>query len=285
MKIKQGSGVYPYATVIDQGTGDSIVVAPAARPSTTYRLPGIVRVLGGGGAYWVSDVAVLNPTASPRKVNVTYSYVKSGAPGRWVRSLPVALKPYEQAVALDFVKVWLGLSEGDTDGYVSSFIDVTPATDDPAPSEPLVVAGKTYVPSGRGSVGLQLDAFVNEDGIGEQATRRKLVLSGLEASTKFRTNVALFLTPGSTGTIQVDVHVLDSFGRVSKTFANVGLDASNPFVQLNSADLFSGFSTDDATRATVVIDSPRGTAFLGAYATVIDQKSGDATFVAGQPAP
>ena len=88
-----------------------------------------------------------------------------------------------------------------------------------------------------------------------------------------------------TGNVQVDVRVLDSFGRESKKFANVGLDGGNPFVQLNSGDLFSGFSTDDGSRATIIIDNPRGTAFLGAYATVIDQRSGDATFVAGQPAP
>ena len=285
VKIKSGSGVYPYATVIDQGTGDSIVVTPAATPSPTYRLPGIVRVLGGNGTYWVSDVALLNPTSSPRKINVTFSYVKLGTPGRWERTLPFSLPPYGMAVATDFVRSWLGLAADDPDGYASSYVDFAPAADDPAPTAPLVVTGKTYTPSGKGSIGLQLDPYVLQDGINAQGSRKKLVLSGLEASAKARTNIALFLTPGSTGNVQVDVRVLDSFGRESKKFANVGLDGGNPFVQLNSSDLFSGFSTDDGSRATIVIDNPRGTAFLGAYATVIDQKSGDATFVAGQPAP
>jgi hypothetical protein len=53
MKLKRGTGVYPYATVIDQGTGDSIVVTPTVRPSATYRLPGIVRVKGKTGSYQV----------------------------------------------------------------------------------------------------------------------------------------------------------------------------------------------------------------------------------------
>lgn len=285
VKLKSGSGVYPYATVIDQGTGDSIVVAPTARPSPTYRLPGIVRVLGGGGTYWVSDIAILNPTANARKIRVSYSYVKSGTTRRIEVSDVFAMGPYQLLSAVDFVRTWLGLAADDPDGYASSFVDVSPAADDPSPTSPLVVTGKTYTPSGRGSIGLQLDAFSLEDGINDLGSRRRLVLSGLEASSKFRTNVALFLTPGSTGSIQVDVRVLDSFGRESKKIANVGLDTSNPFVQINSGDLFAGFSTDDASRATIIVENPRGTAYLGTYATVIDQKSGDATFVAGQPAP
>lgn len=285
MKIKRGSGVYPYATVIDQGTGDSIVVAPTARPSATYRLPGIVRVKGKNGPYWVSDVAILNPTPSSRRIRVTYSYVKTGTTLRIDASQTIDLAPYQLAVGVDFVRLWLGLSEDDPAGYASSYVDVAPASDDPVPNEPLVVAGKTYTPSGQGSVGLQVDPFVLEDGVNEQSSRRKLVLSGLEANTRYRTNVALFLTPGSTGSIQVDVHVLDSFGRESKKISFVGLDPANPFVQFDSSTLFAGFSTDDTSRATVVIDSPRGSAYLGAYATVIDNVSEDATFVAGQPAP
>ncbi|MBK6406019.1 MAG: hypothetical protein IPF66_13785 [Holophagales bacterium] len=184
------------------------------------------------------------------------------------------------------MKFWLGLAEGDQDGYASSYLDFAPASDDPAPTDPIVVTGKTYTPSGTGSVGLQVDAFVFEDGMSEQGSRRRLVLSGLESKKdRYRTNVALFLTPGSTGSAQVDVRVLDAFGRESKKIAFVGLDSTNPFVQLSSADLFAGLSTDDSSRATVVIDSPRGTGHVGAYATVIDNKSEDATFVAGQPAP
>ena len=102
-------------------------------------------------------------------------------------------------VGIDFVKIWLGLADDDPSGYASSYVDVAPAPDDAAPTEPVVVTGKTYTPSGDGSVGLQVDPFVFEDGIGAQASSRRIVLSGLEANSKYRTNVALFLTPGSTG--------------------------------------------------------------------------------------
>jgi hypothetical protein len=79
--------------------------------------------------------------------------------------------------------------------------------------------------------------------------------------------------------------VLNAAGVESKKIPFVGLDPSSPFVQFSSSDLFAGLSTDEASRATVVIDNLRGTGLVGAYATVIDNLSEDATFVAGQLVP
>ena|GEM_PF-1919213 len=285
VNLIRGAGVYPFATVIDQGTGDSIVVTPAVRPSATYRLPGIVRVKGKTGSWWMSDVAVQNPGTSARRILVSYSYVKLGTASRVEVSNILSLSARQLWVSVDFVRNWLGLAAEDPDGYASSWVDFAPAPDDPAPSEPIVVTGKTYSPSGAGSAGLQVDAFVPEDGLSALGSRRELVLSGLDANARYRTNLALFLTPGSTGSVQVNVHVLDVLGREMKRFPGVSLDASNPFVQLSSADLFETLTTDESSRATVVIDTPRGSGFVGAYATVIDNLSEDAVFVARQPAP
>ncbi|MDX9732497.1 MAG: PKD domain-containing protein, partial [Thermoanaerobaculia bacterium] len=285
VKLRKGSGVYPYATVIDNGTGDSIVVTPAARPSPRLRLPGVVRVQGKSGPFWMSDVAVLNPSDKERRVRITYSYRKVGAAGRATMENTLVFKPWEMKVAVDFVKTWLGLAESDLAGYADSFVDISPAADDPAPTENLVVVGKTYMATEDGSIGLQLDGFAYEDGISAQGSRRRVVLSGLEANRDYRTNLALFLTPGSTGSVQVDVRVLDSFGRESKKISSVGLNADAPFVQIGNDSLFAGLTTGEMSRATIVIDNPRGTAVVGAYATVIDNRSEDATFVAGQPAP
>lgn len=285
VKLRKGSGVYPYATVIDNGTGDSIVVTPAARPSPRLRLPGVVRVQGKSGPFWMSDVAVLNPSDKERRVRITYSYRKVGAAGRATMENTLVFKPWEMKVAVDFVKTWLGLAESDLAGYADSFVDISPAADDPAPTENLVVVGKTYMATEDGSIGLQLDGFAYEDGISAQGSRRRVVLSGLEANRDYRTNLALFLTPGSTGSVQVDVRVLDSFGRESKKISSVGLNGDAPFVQIGNDSLFAGLTTGEMSRATIVIDNPRGTAVVGAYATVIDNRSEDATFVAGQPAP
>ena len=282
VKITKGSGVYPYATVIDQGTGDSVVVTPAPRPSSTYRLPGIVRT-----AFWKSDVVILNPSAKERKVRVSYSYIRSGSSKRATIDGTVTFKPWETQVGLDFVKVWLGLADDDTADYVSSFVDVSPAVDDAAPTEPVIVSGKTYtVVPGVGTSGLQVDPYVYEDGIGKAASSKRILMSGLESNADSRTNVALFLTPGAglADSAEVDVNVYDFLGRKLRSVW-VQLNADKPIAQLSNDELFAGLTTTDAERASIVIDNPRGAARVGAYATVIDRRSLDATFVAGQPVP
>lgn len=282
IQLKKGSGVYPYATVIDQATGDSIVVTPTPRPSPTYRLPGILRY-----GPWVSDVSLLNPSARERKVRLEYSYVKKGEAGRTTKSKPLVLKPYQMLVAIDFFRTLLELPAGDTSEYSDSFVDVAPAADDAFKEEPLVMNGKTYMVSGEGSMGLQVDPYVFEDGIGPQATTRRILLSGLESNDRFRSNVALFLTPGAgtSDAAEVDVQVYDSRGREVGKPIWVRLDVDTPVRQLDDGTLFATLNTTDSEPATIVVKNPRGTARVGAYATVIDNLSGDATFVAGQPAP
>ena len=281
VRIKKGSGVYPYATVIDSETGDAIVVTPAARPSVRYRLPGILRY-----GTWLSDVSLLNPTANERRVRLEYSYVKKGESDRTTKAKTITLKAFETKVWTDFFGSILELPPGDTSEYSESFIDLTTPSDDAHKDDPFVVAGKTYAASGDGTIGLQVDPYVFEDGIGAQAASRRILLSGLHANTRFRTNVAIFTTPGagSEDWAEVDVHVLDSFGRELRSIW-VRLDADHPVRQIGSADLFAGLTTSDTEAASIVISNPRGTARVGAYATVIDNLSSDATFVAGQPVP
>ena len=284
VQIKKGTGVYPYATVIDTGTNDSIVVTPAAKPSPTYRLPGVVRT-----ATWRSDVVLLNPSAKVRKVKLSYSWIRSGTTARQTLTSTLTFQPWQTVLGVDFVKIWLesqGLQVDDAYDYVSSYLDVTPAADDAAPTEPLLVTGKTYTVSTTGTSGLQVDPYVFEDGIGAQASSKRILMSGLESDADYRTNVALLLTPGAgaSDTAEVDVNVYDFLGRKLRSIW-VQLTADKPIAQLSSDELFGGLTTTDSQRAAIVINNPRGAARVGAYATVIDRKSLDATFVAGQPVP
>ncbi len=63
VKILQGTAVYPFASVIDLGSTDPIVVTPADAPSNTYRVPGMIRVTGANGELWRSRFTVSNPSA------------------------------------------------------------------------------------------------------------------------------------------------------------------------------------------------------------------------------
>ena len=66
-----------------------------------------------------------------------------------------------------------------------------------------------------------------------------------------------------------------------------GSETSRPvdgFVQLNSGTLFGGLP-GDTTRLSVVVDNIDDGITVGGYATIIDNTSGDATFVKAAPVP
>ncbi len=62
VRVLQGTAVYPYATVVDRGSTDPIVVTPSKGQSSAYRIPGIVRLTGRNGEKWRSRVTVANPS-------------------------------------------------------------------------------------------------------------------------------------------------------------------------------------------------------------------------------
>ena len=80
--VSPGSGaVFPYATVIDLQSTDSIVVTASALPSPTYRMPGIIHLQGANNTQWRSRFYVTNPSTSSRKVTISYSYIPCDGTG------------------------------------------------------------------------------------------------------------------------------------------------------------------------------------------------------------
>ncbi|MEO6323251.1 MAG: PKD domain-containing protein [Thermoanaerobaculia bacterium] len=283
--LLHGTAVAPYATVIDNASKDPIFITPCARPSASYRLPGIVRSQGARGTVWRSDVVLFNPSEHARAVTVSFSYrAANGTAERRsvVRSVPlVARGSFELD---DFVKQWLGLDEDDATSYAGSYVDIAPGDSN---TEPLLVLGRTYNVQPTGDVGLRVPAFTPEDGASAEGSTRSLILSGLQSDDARRSNVALFLLPRA-GQLDTDlsaeatVRIHDAAGRLLRS-RPVRLTSLDSVVQLDDGTLFGGL-TGNRENLTVIVDGISGGASVAAYATVIDQISGDGTFVPGQPA-
>jgi len=128
-------------------------------------------------------------------------------------------------------------------------------------------------------VGLQLSGFTDLDGGSKTGAGKRLLLTGLASNADFRTNVAFFLTSGTSG--HFNFRVLSDTGVTLKTFG-WDLTDSSPFKQFGDGELFGGVNKSD--RMSIVVDSFDGSPVAG-YATIIDNTSGDATFVKAQPAP
>lgn len=284
--LLSGTAVYPYATVVDNTSGDPIFIGPSPSPAPVVRLGGIVRARGVNGTTWRSDLVVQNPAAVARRVRIAYTY-ESEADGYAVRHRSIAtvdVAAGETLELLDFVKQWLYLADGDNTNYVNPTLDVAPASDDPSPSSPLLVLGRTYNDQPTGKFGLQVNPFTAADGLSEadSAGGLRLVLPGLAATAAFRSNVVVLLaTSDPAGAASGTVRVLDGSGTSLKTVPFALDQATRPTLQMNSADLFGGLP-GDLSRLTVAVESVTGTAPVAAYATVVDQVSGDSTFATGQ---
>ncbi|HVO52564.1 MAG TPA: PKD domain-containing protein, partial [Thermoanaerobaculia bacterium] len=285
VKVTQGTGVYPYATVIDLGTTDPIVVTPIASPSNTYRIPGIVRLTGANGELWRSRVTVANTSSASRKVHLVFSYQACDASG--CSSLnsttgDVNFAPGQTQSWDDFVSVWLTyfgkIPVSDATSYQNTFLDVSPGD---ANSDPLVVLGETYNATPAGHVGLQIPGYTPVDGASSTGAYKRLALTGLASTAAYRTNVSLFSLAGATGK-WASIHVLSAQGTDLRDIP-VLVD-TNGFTQLSAGTLFGGLP-GDLSRLSIVIDNVDAGATFGAYATIIDNTSGDATFVKATPVP
>jgi hypothetical protein len=283
--VDPGGAVFPYATVIDQASTDPIVVTPTEQPLNTYRVPGLVRLAGANNTVWRSRFTISNPsTAGARNVHMVFSYVSCDASGCASRVSiigDVTMNPGQTQSWDDFVKVWLTvkghMSVDDATSYQDSFLDVSPGDSN---TDPLLVLGETYNSQPTGPVGLQLSGFTDLDGGSKTSAGKRLLLTGLASNAGFRTNVAFFLTSGTSG--YFNVRVLSDTGVTLKTFG-WNLSDSTPFKQFSDSDLFGGVNKSD--RMSIVVDSFDGSSPVAAYATIIDNTSGAPTFVKAQPAP
>jgi hypothetical protein len=282
VRVIDGTAISPYATVIDNVSKDPIFVTPSARIGATYRVPGVIRTRGLGTTTWRSDLVVYNPSATARNVSVKFSYIPEGRTARFQAERVISLKGNEAKEWVDFVKEFLGLAADDTANFANSYVDVTPAAGD-TNGDPLVVLGRTYNNQPTGNVGLQLPGFTSEDGVSATSSNTRLTVTGLVSNGAYRSNVALFIAnQSSTANASAVIKILDGTGAVLKS-VTVDLDAFNTIVQKNDGELFGDLSGNVRDNLTVVIESITGNAPVAAYATLIDQISGDAVLLPAEP--
>jgi PKD repeat protein len=283
--VDPGGAVYPYATVIDQASTDPIVVTVSDPPAATYRMPGIVRLTGANGERWRSRFTIANPSVTKRTVTVSYSYVPcdgNDCGGVQTTRGDIPLAAGQSFSADDFVAYWLEkvgkVTVSDTRGYGSSLLDVSPKVGD-ANQDPLVVLGETYNDTPNGHIGLQIPGYTPLDGASGTGAYKRLALTGLASTTAYRTNLALFVVAGAPGK-WVNVHVYSPQGTKLRDVP-VPVDGFSP---VNNETLFGGLP-GDLSRLSIIVDNIDDGVTVGGYATIIDNLSGDATFVKAQPVP
>ena len=262
IKVVTATGkVTAYASVLDNLTNDPLLVTPVAVNATAaakYVIPGVAD-LNNGIANWQTDVRLFNPSANIVKATLTF-YSQSGAAPQ---SKDVSLAPNQVQTFDAALHQFFGLTNDGGALHIS-----TTAT------TPLVATARTYNQTPNGTYGQFIPAVTANDAAA--LGTRPLQLLQIEESDRYRTNVGFAEVTGKAATVEVTAIPSDS-----KVAASTQINlAPNQFIQYPQLLKSMGLTNMYNTRVTVKVISGQGR--VTAYASVIDSKTNDPTFVPAQ---
>ncbi|HSP35817.1 MAG TPA: hypothetical protein VLU46_16010 [Thermoanaerobaculia bacterium] len=254
--------VTAYASVIDNGTNDPLLVSPVVKDAaTTTRsvIPGVA--YSNGIANWRSDVRLFN--AGTSKVDATLSYYPQGSPGSPViRSATINAG---QVLPLDNVlNATFGINDLNAGG---SLVVSTPS------AAPLIATARTYAATTNGTIGQFIPAVTPDNSIG--AGDRSLQIIQLESSASFRTNIGIAETTGNPVTVEIALNQSDT--KITPVIE--WTLQPNEFIQL-SLDQFGVPRPIYNARISVTVTG--GSGKVTAYGSLIDYASSDPTYVPAQ---
>lgn len=266
VEVTSGGGkVAAYASVVDNATQDPLLVTgvdTAKISANAFTIPGVAD-LNVGAVHWRTDLRLFNAGTIAQNAIVTFfPSTPSNLP---LVGIPktISIAPGQIAVLDDILHALYAQSN------VGGAIQVTTAA-----GQPLVVSGRTYDQEPTGTYGQFVPAVtpVEAVGLGDNS----LQILQVEQSDSFRSNIGLAEVTGHPVTVEVTAYVPDS-----KVYPTIQVPLrANEFVQLNGLLASLGYATAYNARISVrVID---GTGRVTAYASVVDNRTADPTYVPAQ---
>ena len=249
--------------LIDNRTNDSTYFPPDLPAPTVRTIPVIGHVDGANNSQFRSDLYLYNPAAQARTVTLqAKAWDKQENPS----TLTLTLLPNEARVIRDVLFNAFGKTGLARLRYQSS----TDATS-------IRVTSRTYnIDDKGGTYGFLMPPLNNFQSAGPGDT---LEILGAVGDKNFRTNLGLVeLTAFSNNAAaSVKVEIVDNAGRTIDSFTTTVPIAGG--IQLN--DLFHSRNLGDGPPAALIRVSPIS-GMIGAWATIIDNGTNDATYLAAQ---
>lgn len=268
--VKPGAAsgpVFAYASVVDNVTGDPLLVTPARAVGSGDAgwLPGSGHVTGLGGSMWRTDLELHNPgdATADCEIDLFPRDAASGPAG----SVVVRVAGGTSLRLADVVWTQFRHEGGAT-------LRVRPTTGT------VMVAARTYTVAGEGSFGQFIPALSLDDAV-TPTTAGRLIMLRQDARSRsgFRTNLGLVNVGGLEVAVELDV--MDATGHPLGRLVRVL--APYQSVQLTEAlRLVAPAGVDDAV--IVVRTTTPGAAVL-AHACLIDNRTNDPVFLPAQAEP
>lgn len=252
-----------YASVLDNRTEDPFLVTPVetAKVSANRYVAAGVADLRTGGLSWRTDMRVFN--AGSGAVNATMTFYPDNAPNAPI-SKPLPLKIGEVRVLDNLLATYFGVTSD-----MKGVVQVTT----PSPTS-LVVTTRTYDQRTTGTYGQFIPAVTVAEGIGKGD--RPMQLLQLEQSSRYRTNLGITELSGN-----------KVFGEIVAVIPGETSAAVIPFsLEPNQTQQYSKilnqFLGKDVYNARISVKVTDGSGKIAAYASVVDAKTSDPTYVPAQ---
>jgi hypothetical protein len=254
VRVTSYARVFSYASVVDNRTSDPMYFPglPDSDASRSLVVLGAASTDGANGTHWRTDLWVL-PKGPATTLQVTF--LPADGSSATIGSFPI---PSAGGLALEDVVGLLGAR-----GSGALLLEA---------EEPILATSRTYNLTADGTFGQLIPAQTSSSYTG---TRRSTVL-GVEGSEERRTNVGLFNPSRSTG-LEVVLRLVSGQGVMlgSRAFQ------LEPLRQLQVNDIFGALHVAAQADCRVDFEVVGGEGWEGihAYASVVDNRSGDPTYV------
>ena len=260
--VTGGNGkVTAYASVLDNATSDPLLVTPVtlgAEGNTRWVVPGVAD-LSNGTANWQSDVRLFNAGTTPANATLSFYSMNGGEPKTTTMTLqPGEVRQLDRALSSVF-----NVSQ---DGGAMHIETATAAR--------LIATARTYNQTSQGTYGQFISAVTPAESVAVGS--RPLQLLQVEESSRYRSNIGLAEVTGKPVTLEVSVVPPDA--KFAAT-THVTL-APNEFRQITS--MLTALGLGETYNARITVKAIAGEGRATAYASVIDQKTQDPTYVPAQ---
>jgi hypothetical protein len=221
----------------------------------TFYIPAAAHKTGSAGTRWITDLTIHNraDTGASFSIDLLPKRQNNSAP----ESLSFSLEPSSSAGYDDAL-------DGLFDFSGAAALRVRASGGD------LLVGSRTYNDQAEGTYGQFIAGFPEDEALlsGDQG-----LLTGLSHGADYRTNIGLASACGAPISVGVTLHAADG-APIGQTTVDLA-----PYSYDQVTDIFGDLSSEDVEHGFAVVESSSPGAWYFAYASVIDNRTGDATYI------
>ena len=251
-----GCVAWPYASVVDSGTGDPTTIPVLfGVPPGPYLVPSVAHTTGAGGTVWRTDIAAVNRSGVPAALTLTFVSDTHNI----VRTATLAAD-----ATTEWPDILVGLFGFAAGAKASGTVRIDSTV-------PLAITSRTYNQGADGTYGQFYPALTAANAIPAGAVG---VLPQLEKSSAARTNVGVQNLGDAPATVLVRVHSQQGSALGNAVPLTV---AAGRWAQINDVFAAAGAGSRELAYAVVEVQTAGGKVW--AYASVIDADTGDPTTI------